>query len=255
MYIYKLTNLINKKAYVGLTTRKLDKRIKEHISDKQSVISRAIKKYGFDNFLVEVIEELTDLEVLKEREIYYIHHFNTLNPDGYNIIDSHQNLCMSRKNIKTFELKDPEGNIHIIDNIMQFCKENNFVNGRFYLMGQGLANIHKGWSVLSVDFKPIVKTCRATSTAPWDDENYRKMMTDILIKANYEHMDLHREIGERVWGSKRLKYEMTTPEGISFCIEGLNRFCKENELDTSNMAKVAQGKAKHYKKWKCKVIE
>lgn len=118
----------------------------------------------------------------------------------------------------------------------------------------GLANSYKGWEVLSVDFKPVIRTCRATFTAPWENEDYREKMRAVSIKANLEHMELHREIGEKVWGNKRLRYPMTTPENISFCIEGLNRFCKENDLDTSNMAKVAKGKAKYYKGWKCKVL-
>ena len=254
MYIYKLTNLINKKAYVGLTTQlKLEKRIKQHIRDKESVISKAIKKYGFANFLVEVIEELTDLEVLKEKEIYYINYFKTLKPNGYNIITSVQNMNMQRKS-RLYEIKDPKGNIHITETLDQFCQQYNLSVDCMYNVARGSSNHHKSWVVTTVDFKPVIVKCRATATAPWENEDYRKMMTAILIKANYEHMELHREIGERVWGSKRLKYEMTTPEGISFCIEGLNRFCKENELDTSNMAKVAQGKAKHYKKWKCVII-
>ena len=255
MYIYKLTNLINKKAYVGLTTRsKLDKRIKEHLRDKESVISKAINKYGIANFLVEVIEELSDVEVLKEKEIYYIHHFNTLSPKGYNIITSVQNMNMQRKS-RLYEIKDPKGNIHITEALDQFCQQYNLNTNCMLSVAKGTRNHHKSWVVTTVDFKPVIVKCRPTATAPWENEDYRKMMTAILIKANYEHMDLHREIGERVWGSKRLKYEMTTPEGISFCIEGLNRFCKENKLDTSNMAKVAQGKAHQYKKWVCKVID
>jgi hypothetical protein len=47
------------------------------------------------------------------------------------------------------------------------------------------------------------------------------------------------------------KYQLTNPEGISFCIIGLKQFCKDNNLTLQGMCAVSKGKQTHHKKWKC----
>jgi group I intron endonuclease len=71
--IYKITNLINKKVYVGQTTVKPQKRFNQHINDsknnpKKSIIAQAIKKYGVENFSFEVILECYSQEELNSKE-------------------------------------------------------------------------------------------------------------------------------------------------------------------------------------------
>lgn len=89
MLIYKATNIVNNKSYIGLTTRTLQERKLEHlrhIKTENTYFHRAINKYGKDNFLWEVIDDTSSsIKELKEKESYYIHHFNTLAPNGYNI--------------------------------------------------------------------------------------------------------------------------------------------------------------------------
>ena len=55
--IYKITNLINDKKYVGQSIH-IDRRWKEHIyQNRNSAIHQAIEKYGIENFIFEIIEE------------------------------------------------------------------------------------------------------------------------------------------------------------------------------------------------------
>lgn len=89
MIIYKITNLINNKIYIGLTRNSLDSRWSYHIRDSKNAkkgIDAAIRKYGKENFKVEIIDETaTTLEELNNLEIYYIKLFNsTNNKIGYN---------------------------------------------------------------------------------------------------------------------------------------------------------------------------
>lgn len=96
-YIYKLTNKINGKGYVGLTTLTPQQRFESHLGsskdDSPYVIHRAIRKYGIDNFSLEVLEEIQKEEKsflkkkLAEREIFYIKNENThyINGYGYNM--------------------------------------------------------------------------------------------------------------------------------------------------------------------------
>lgn len=86
-FIYKITNKINDKIYIGQTSGTIEKRFKEHI--KQSRYNdtfhlyRAMRKYGIENFEVEEIEECEDI-TLSQREKYYIEYFDSYK-NGYNM--------------------------------------------------------------------------------------------------------------------------------------------------------------------------
>jgi len=83
--IYKWTNKINGKSYIGQTINE-EGRKKDHIRGKfNSIIHRAIKKYGLENFNYEVLEQIEESK-LSEREIYWIKYFDTYN-NGYNLTE------------------------------------------------------------------------------------------------------------------------------------------------------------------------
>ena len=78
--IYKITNLINGKAYIGQTCQKVETRWAEHKRGKTSTnspLKRAIEKYGWDNFSKEVIDTADTLEEALEKEIYWIEYYKT----------------------------------------------------------------------------------------------------------------------------------------------------------------------------------
>jgi group I intron endonuclease len=83
--IYKLTNTLNGKAYVGQTTQELSRRIHSHKNEKRNRhISNAIHQYGFDNFLVEILVCSFSKEALNEFEAIIVEQQNTMFPAGYN---------------------------------------------------------------------------------------------------------------------------------------------------------------------------
>ena len=97
--IYKITNALNGKCYVGQTRQKLNRRLNGHKSNKgKSAIDAAIKKYGWENFTVAVIEECP-VEQLDEREMFWIAALNTKIPNGYNLTDG--GLCNSNPSEET----------------------------------------------------------------------------------------------------------------------------------------------------------
>lgn len=88
MVIYKITNLINGDLYVGKTAKGLPSRIKTHkesYKSSQTYIHRAMKKYGFVNFKFEVLEHITDITCINDRERYWISYLDCLAPKGYNM--------------------------------------------------------------------------------------------------------------------------------------------------------------------------
>lgn len=90
--IYKVTNKINGKVYIGLTTKELKVRKSKHLyasncSEKTSIIFyNAIKKYGWDSFTWEIIDQSYDTENLKEKERFWIKHYES-NLIGYNMTE------------------------------------------------------------------------------------------------------------------------------------------------------------------------
>lgn len=81
--IYLITNVINRRCYVGQTAGDVDYRFRKHCK-ANSVIGRAIRDYGEEYFTVEVIEVCDD-EIANERELFWINHYGCFVPNGYNV--------------------------------------------------------------------------------------------------------------------------------------------------------------------------
>lgn len=89
MYVYKITNKINNKIYVGITNniKKRWDNEKSYPSNpkKRQVIQNAIHKYGADNFVFEILYRNISIEEAVERECQLIKELNSLIPNGYNV--------------------------------------------------------------------------------------------------------------------------------------------------------------------------
>jgi group I intron endonuclease len=88
--IYRITNLITGKIYIGQTKHTLEKRWKGHIKDangsnSNQYIHNSIRKYGPDNFSIVQIDVAYDPNELNLKEELYIMQENSLSPNGYNL--------------------------------------------------------------------------------------------------------------------------------------------------------------------------
>ena len=87
--IYKVTNTINNKSYIGCTRFTLEERKKKHLTDynlaafKHRKFYAALNEYGEDSFTWEVIETASDKPEAIEREKYWIRFCNSCR-HGYN---------------------------------------------------------------------------------------------------------------------------------------------------------------------------
>lgn len=89
MIVYKVTNKINGKIYIGITIKTLEHRKRIHIRDsktKDTYFYRALRKYGEDNFEWEIIDTAETKEELEELEKYYIKLYDSFDnkEKGYN---------------------------------------------------------------------------------------------------------------------------------------------------------------------------
>ena len=117
--VYKITNKINGKIYIGETTRTLEQRWKEHCLHAKnyeygSLLHAAIRKYGENNFIKEVIEDNIPDDIVLEVETSYIIDYNSNDHSiGYN------NTLNEKNNV--IYIKDEE----IIKKIIDLLKNTN----------------------------------------------------------------------------------------------------------------------------------
>jgi group I intron endonuclease len=92
MFIYKITNKVNNKVYIGQSVRPIKKRFNRHINDAiknklDTHFARAIRKYGKDNFICEVIDSAKNQKDLTLKEQYWIQYYDSVKM-GYNETDA-----------------------------------------------------------------------------------------------------------------------------------------------------------------------
>lgn len=92
MVIYKITNSMNDKVYIGQTIRTIESRFARHINDafghvnSRLKLHRAMRKYGSDKFSIEKIDEATSQNELNEKEQYWIAKYDSMK-HGYNMTE------------------------------------------------------------------------------------------------------------------------------------------------------------------------
>lgn len=98
--VYCIKNIVTDEKYIGITKKTF--RVRYNYRDDwwnaPSVnikLKNSVKKYGPNNFKVEILETCK-IEILAEREIYYIALLNTLHPNGFNLTSGgNYNYCVS----------------------------------------------------------------------------------------------------------------------------------------------------------------
>lgn len=89
MIVYCATNKLNDFKYVGITTKKLEIRQKQHFyqafnEKKKNYFYRALRKYGWENFEWSIIYKASTIEELLEKESFFIKEFSSFKNKGYN---------------------------------------------------------------------------------------------------------------------------------------------------------------------------
>lgn len=110
MFIYKISNTVNDKVYIGQSVRPIEERFHRHINDAMNNIldthlARAIRLYGPDKFYIEELDTANSQEELTQKEHDYIVKYNSVEK-GYNETDAMSKCGGNTYKSKTVEEMD-----------------------------------------------------------------------------------------------------------------------------------------------------
>lgn len=144
--IYKITNLVNGKIYIGQSIHPNRRWIEHKQAAMNGIddypIHLAIRKYGKDNFIFEILEWTSDYD---NEEIKLIALYNSLIPNGYNIREGGQSLVMYGED-------NPRNKVpnNVVPLIIQELKENKLTDRaiatKYGLTDKIIADINHGYS-------------------------------------------------------------------------------------------------------------
>ena len=137
--IYKITNIKTGKVYIGKTTRSLNDRLQGHINSADRgdnlKLSRAIRKYGKENFIIEPIDFAETRDELNKKEVYYINEYKSLET-GYN-------MTIGGEGGNTYINKSDEEMKVISEKISTALRKNNGNHGQFVGPKNGMYGKHQ----------------------------------------------------------------------------------------------------------------
>lgn len=131
--IYKYTNKLNNKSYIGQTLHERERKKAHFIAQANSKFHKAIHYYGWINFDYIKLEDNIPQEQLSERELYWINYYDSIN-NGYNTkkrscIDAIETKIIQKENGYHnkalpfgYEHRNKDGKIYIKENEANIIK-------------------------------------------------------------------------------------------------------------------------------------
>lgn len=149
-HIYKIVNTINNKVYIGYTSQTIQKRFIQHCSDAKinkdnSILHQAMRKYGRENFLIESLYEFDEkVEEWQNLEKSYILQYDSLAPNGYNILEGGEQPPVAKGNDNN-QTKYPDEKMPELFNMLkdtsisykEIARRTGLTVGYLYLINEG----------------------------------------------------------------------------------------------------------------------
>jgi len=252
--IYKITNLVNGKNYIGFTSKTLEHRWATHVyaatkRNSHYRLHAAIRKYGVERFKCVAIATSYDGNyALNVLEPQFIKEYNT-QENGYNTKPggskggwkcSHETRQkMSQNNrwrgkLRSGELNPMFGRHHTNETKTKISVAN---KGNTYRVGK----IHSEDTKKKLQNMVINRYANGFINAlkgkPMKEETKRRMSED--------------RIGKISWTKN---YSVTFPDGHTENITNMAKFCRIHVLSNGNMSSVAKGRLPHHKGFICSIL-
>lgn len=217
-YIYKITNIVNGKCYIGVTTKENpNERWSNHKSAIRAnsgcpFLQKAVKKYGEDAFKFEVLIICFDKDVFKFENEYIIK-YNSMSPNGYNVavggirgptfLGKHH----SQETKKILSIKSRE--YHNRSDVKEQQKQRAIEFNKIRNTGELLRNSEK-WQQAVREGRIGGHSCTEKSKKKISEslkEYYKKQQEDPINKKKvYVNLEKTREIMRKINGRKVSQY-------------------------------------------------
>lgn len=222
MIIYKITNLINNKIYIGKSIKN-----DPNYFGSGLLINKSIKKYGIENFKKDIIDEsISSINDLNEKEKFWIKYFNSIDLNiGYNIAYGGDggDLITNNPNKEHF---------------LEYCRNRKGIKNGMFGKKHNQNSIEK----MSINRKGKHKGIKS----------WNKGLTKKDYSKEYRYNVEHQKRG--FFCKNKKTYIIFSPNKIMFEVYGsLIKFCDENKLPFLIMRTfINKGEIPHPKKGKPK---
>jgi group I intron endonuclease len=225
MIVYKITNLINGKCYIGSTTKTLANRKYGHIRESKyrckHVIHKALRKYGEDNFKWEILCKCLSIKEIQKKEAYFIKYYNTFK-NGYNSTPGFDNTTLGYK-FTAQQRKDVSERVR----------------------GKNNPNYGNKWSNKQ---KQIASIRQSNNHQHLTGKNNPSKRMEVRNKIRETKMGVNN-INHKIW-------DITKPNGQRIILAGgLKKFLIKNGITYTMITPMLKGKKSSYKGWIIKKIK
>lgn len=283
--IYKVTNTINGKIYIGQTTQGLIKRKYNHVwaatNDKyknkcNDFFHNAMKKYGFNKFEWCLIDECDNKEELDKKEKYYINKFKSFvgfnNCNGYNLTAGGKgNSGVVFSELHKKRLSDSMKGKKMSEAAKQKIRDNAKINPNYGNKGRQMSditkeklrqcNLGKKASDITKLNMSIAQKKITNRRKGWKHTEEAKERMSKSTRGNKNPMygipsPMTGRVGKHNTQSK--VYVIITPNGDEFKVHGLKNFCEnytKEKLWSNVLVKVARKKQDNHKGYKCRYYD
>lgn len=235
MLIYKITNLLDGKVYVGQTVKSLSQRWCQHLSQVRYVGDRnnrricrylhtAMRLYGPENFKIEEIAGANSESELNYLEYLWICKLDCLAPNGYNL--------------------RPGGNVRrgVSSETRKLLRELN-LGSKNGMYGRSGSQKQKEWIRSYNTSRVVTEVERANMRAA------QQLRSSLGLNKGFVGKKTPEQV-ERTASKLRKSYLAISPMGVTFYISNITRFCSVRGLSPRSFRKVMQGTRRSYLGWK-----
>lgn len=234
MIVYLITNKINRKRYVGITTRSMQSRFLQHCQDayskktKKYAIHNAILKYGKENFIIEQIDIAINKDELIQKEIYWIEKLGTFGKE-YNLTkggDGNSGFSYSKERLEemskaaTKRMKSKKLRKHLSRKTLEYFEKHPEEREKRRL--SSLGNV------------PSKETCEKISKAnlgkkkKWTKEGKHRLIEFQRTRVRGPSSDKVREVHRTMWTENNPMNDPEKRKLVGLSKVGRKRFYRED---------------------------
>lgn len=239
-------------------TSNFNRRINSHkhaYKKENTALYRSIRKYGWENFLIEIIYQTKIHHHCLDMECYFIAEYNSYNK-GYNMTLGGEGSLGS--NAKQYKFYDIYGNYFNITNLHKFCEENNLnskcmyqlannkmIKYDIYISTKSSVKKYKTYKIYDTIKNKIVEIKNIPEFCNKNNLDKCKMYRLVNNKCNvYEN---YRNINKLNYIKPEEKEYNFILKGNIIKIRNIKKYCLDNNLSLSSMRDVFRGKSKSYR--------